>query len=438
MSENNQTQTVRWFRNAAPYIHQHRNKTFVVYFSGAAVASGGFDSLVHDLALLHSLGIRLVLVHGARPQIETRLALEKIEANYSQGLRITDSAALNAVIEAAGRLRVMIEGKLSLSLANTPMSGSKIRVCSGNYITARPLGVRDGVDFQHTGEVRKVDTQAIRQQLDNEQCVLFSPLGYSPTAEVFNLSGEEVAMRTAIALRADKLILLSDDNLSALPDQLDLQKLDEWPKAILSAGLQTHLHYAQNAVEKGVARCHIIDRHIDGGLLLELFTRDGSGTLMSSGGYEGLRSAQINDVGGILELIAPLEEQGVLVRRSREQLELEITQFSVIERDGLIVACAALFPFPEEGMGELACLAVHPDYQGDGRGESILMLIEKKAKSMGLKSLFVLSTNTMHWFQERGYKSSEIKQLPIQRVALYNYQRQSRIFLKHFNGKEHA
>ncbi len=430
MPNNNHIETVSWFRNAAPYIHQHRNKTFVVYFSGAAVASAGFDHLIHDLALLHSLGIRLVLVHGARPQIEARLALEKIEAVYAQGLRVTDTTALSPVVEAAGRLRVIIEGKLSLSLANTPMSGSKLRVCSGNYITARPMGVRDGVDFQHTGMVRRVDVKAIHQQLKNEQCVLFSPLGYSPTGEIFNLSGEEVATRTAIALHADKLILLNDESDFELPSQLNLDKSENWPKDGLPPDIRVHLQCAKNAVQEGVTRCHIIDRHIDGGLLLELFSRDGSGTLVSAGGYDGLRSAQIEDVSGVLELIAPLEAQGMLVRRSREQLELEIDLFSVIERDGLIIACAALFPFPEEGMGELACLAVHSDYQGDGRGESMLKFIEETATSMNLKSLFVLSTHTMHWFQERGYQISEIEQLPIQRAELYNYQRKSRIFLK--------
>jgi len=430
MPKNNDIETVNWFRNAAPYIHQHRNKTFVVYFSGAAVASSGFDHLIHDIALLHSLGIRLVLVHGARPQIEARLALEKIEAVYAQGLRVTDTAALGAVVEAAGRLRVVVEGKLSLSLANTPMSGSKLRVCSGNYITARPLGVRDGVNFQHTGMVRKVDVKAIRQQLDTEQCVLFSPLGYSPTGEIFNLSGEEVATRSAIALQADKLILLSDESNTELPPQLNLNEFDNWPKNDLPPGMQVHLQCAKNAVQGGVTRCHIIDRYIDGGLLLELFSRDGSGTLVSSGAYDGLRPAQIQDVSGILDLIAPLEAQGMLVRRSREQLELEIDLFSVIERDGLIIACAALFPFHEESMGELACLAVHPDYQGDGRGESMLKFIEEMAKSMGLKKLFVLSTHTMHWFQERGYQAGEIEQLPIQRAELYNYQRKSQIFLK--------
>ncbi|RUM94243.1 MAG: amino-acid N-acetyltransferase, partial [Thiothrix sp.] len=430
MPKHNHIETVSWFRNAAPYIHQHRNKTFVVYFSGAAVASAGFEHLIHDLALLHSLGIRLVLVHGARPQIEARLALEKIEAVYAQGLRVTDTDSLGAVVEAAGRLRVIVEGKLSLSLENTPMSGSKLRVCSGNYITARPMGIRDGVDFQHTGMVRKVDIKAIRQQLANEQCVLFSPLGYSPTGEIFNLSGEEVATRTAIALRADKLILLNDEPDFELPSQLDLNKRENWPKGDLPPNIYLHLKYAKDAIKGGVTRCHIIDRHIDGGLLLELFSRDGRGTLVSAGNYDGLRSARIKDINGVLELIAPLEAQGMLVRRSREQLELEINLFSVIERDGLIIACAALFPFTEEAMGELACLAVHPDYQGDGRGESVLKFIEESAISMGLKSLFVLSTHTMHWFQERGYQAGEIEQLPIQRAELYNYQRKSRIFLK--------
>jgi amino-acid N-acetyltransferase len=430
MIQKNQIETVSWFRDAAPYIHQHRNKTFVVYFSGAAVANEGFDHLIHDLALLHSLGIRLVLVHGARPQIEARLALENIEAAYAQGLRITNTAALNPVVEAAGRLRVVIEGKLSLSLANTPMSGSKIRVCSGNYITAQPMGIRNGIDFQHTGLVRKVDVKAIQQQLFNEQCVLFSPLGYSPTGEIFNLSGVEVATHTAIALNADKLILLNDTPNFELPSQLDLNKPNDWPKKPNSAEVEEQLQCAKNAIQGGVTRCHIIDRHIDGGLLLELFSRDGCGTLISTGDYDGLRAAHIDDVGGVLELIAPMEAQGILVKRSREQLELEIKNFSVIERDGLIIACAALFPFPKEAVGELACLAVHSDYQGGGRGESLLKFIEEKSVAIGLKSLFVLSTHTMHWFQERGYQPGEIEQLPIQRAQLYNYQRQSRIFTK--------
>ena len=424
---------VHWFRDAAPYINRHREKTFVVYFSGEAIDSAGFDNLIHDLAILHALGIRLVLIHGARPQIERRIRLEEITPWFAHGLRITDDRSLNPVIEAVGRLRVIIEARLSLSLANTPMSGSRIRVCSGNFITARPLGVRNGIDFHHTGEVRRVQTDAIEAQLASGQCVLLSPLGYSPTGEVFNLSAEDVATRTAIALGADKLILMND---RALPDgfpsqltpaQIDELLLDNPPSGMLAK----HLQNAREAIASGVRRCHVIDHERDGSLLLELFTRDGAGTLVSAEAFEDIRQATINDVGGILELIEPLEREGLLVRRSREQLELEIDHFTVIERDGKIIACAALYPYPEEKAAEIACVAVHPEYRQDRRGERLVEYLEKAARLQRLKYLFVLSTQTMHWFMEQGYRPGSLDDLPLERAALYNYQRQSKIFIKH-------
>ena len=423
---------VHWFRDAAPYINQHRDKTFVVHFSGAAIDSAGFDSLIHDLAILHALGIRLVLVYGARRQIDRRIQLEDIVPRFARGLRITDERSLDAVIEAVGRLRVIIEARLSLSLANTPMSGSRIRVCSGNFISAKPLGVRNGIDYHHTGVVRRVQTDAISGQLAAGQCVLLSPLGYSPTGEVFNLSAEEVATSTAIALGANKLILMNDKPLPAeLPAQLTPAQIDELLLAKQFPGtLSTHLRNACMAIEGGVQRCHIIDHERDGSLLLELFTRDGAGTLISSEAFEDMRQATINDVGGILELIEPLEQQGLLVRRSREQLELEIDHFTVIERDGKIIACVALYPYPEEHAGEIACIAVHPDYRQDRRGERLVEYLEKEARLQRLKYLFVLSTQTMHWFMEQGYKAASLDDLPVERAALYNYQRQSKIFKK--------
>ncbi|MGF1644245.1 MAG: amino-acid N-acetyltransferase [Thiotrichales bacterium] len=423
---------VRWFRDAAPYIHQHRGKTFVVYFSGDAIANGGFDTLIHDLALLHALGIGLVLVHGARPQIESRLALQRIEPHYAEGLRITDAESLDAVIEAVGRVRVSIEAKLTLSLANTPMSGSRIRVASGNFIVARPLGVRNGVDFQHTGEVRRIEVDAIQAQLAARNCVLLSPLGYARTGEVFNLSGEEVATSTAIALRADKLILLNDAHLeSGLATELGLHDLPAMlDDERLAAEFKLHLNNSARAIEAGVPRCHIVDAHSDGAMLMELFTREGSGLLISAGGHEGLRRADSGDVDGILALIRPLEEKGALVHRPREQLEGEIQYFTVIERNGEILACAALFPFAEERIGELACLAVHPEFRREGRGDALLERIEADARGLGLTRLFVLSTQTMHWFQERGYLAGELDALPLQRAKLYNFQRRSKIFIK--------
>ena len=422
-------------RQAAPYIQAHRGATFVISFGGESV-DAQFDQLVHDIALIHTLGIRLVLVHGARPQIEQRLKQRQAEIQYVNGLRVTDDAALAAVKDAVGSLRVEIEAKLSMSLVNTPTAGARIGVATGNFVIARPLGVRDGVDYCHTGEVRRLDAEGIHQQLDAGRVVLLSPLGYSPTGEVFNLSAEEVATAAAVALQAEKLILLVDDaglrdGRRRLLRQLSLLEAEQLLRSRrrLSDDWIRHLGNAVESCRRGVKRTHLIDRRADGGLLTELFTRDGIGTLISAESYEGLRAASIDDVGGILQLIAPLEAEGVLVKRSRELLEMEIDHFLVVKRDGMIVACAALYPYPG-GVAELACLAVHPDYRSQGRGDSLLEAVEQRARHKGVKRLFVLTTRTAHWFQERGFRKMDLTDLPVERQTLYNYQRKSKVFIK--------
>ncbi len=427
---------VTGFRLSAPYIHAHRGRTFVIAFSGEAITDAASAGLIHDFALLHSLGIRLVLVHGARPQIEKRLKERGAEIRYANGLRITDDAALGCVKEAVGTVRVDLEAMLSMGVANTPMSGARIRVASGNFVTAKPVGVRDGIDYCHTGEVRRIDGAAIRQQLEDQRIVLLSPLGYSPTGEVFNLSAEDVAMHAAIELRADKLILLIDGPGLAKGRkplrQLSPNDADRLltGKRALPEDTARHLASASQAAKRGVRRAHLVSRNTDGALLQELFTRDGVGTLITTEAYEGLRQASIDDVGGILGLIEPLEAEGVLVRRSRELLEMEIGQFLIAERDGMITGCAALYPYPDEAVGELACLAVHPDYRDQGRGDSLLSALERKARDSGIRRLFVLTTRTAHWFRERGFEPGAVDDLPVKRRSLYNYQRKSKVFIK--------
>ncbi len=430
-------QFIDGFRHSAPYIHAHRGRTFVLVFGGEAVADEGFPGLVHDIALLHSLGIQLVLVHGARPQIEDKLKAANIRMEYANGLRVTDDAALQCVKEAAGTVRVEIEALLSMGLANTPMSGARIGVSSGNFVTAKPLGVRDGIDYCHTGEVRRVDVNAIRQHLAERRIVLLSPLGYSPTGEVFNLSAEEVAAHAAIELQADKLILMTEgsslrDSRRRLITQLGVQEAETLlgSRRKLEETARRQLQHAIRACRQQVRRVHLLDRHIDGVLLLELFTRDGHGTLITADAYEGMREATIDDVGGILELIKPLEEQGVLVRRSRELLEMEIRHFLVIERDGTIIACAALYPGDRQAGAELACLAVHEDYRNEGRGDALLEAIEQRARAAGIHTLVVLTTRTAHWFRERGFLPGDTSRLPASKKALYNYQRNSKVFYK--------
>lgn len=431
---------VHWFRSASPYIHAHRGQTVVVCMGGESVIEASFHNLVHDLALLSGLGLRLVVVFGVRPQIEERLNRLGVQLRYAHGLRITDDAALACVKEAAGAVRVEIEAQFSLGLANSPMAGARVRVASGNFVTARPLGVIDGVDYLHTGQVRRVDGTAIQARLDAGDIVLIPPIGYSPTGEVFNLGMHGVAAAVASEIRAGKLVFLIDghgvmDETGELIRELTqteaLQRLAasrEDPRFEVLPALQ----HAVQACRNGVRRVHLINRRTDGGLLLELFSRDGVGTLISATPFDRMRQATIDDVGGILELIAPLEQEGVLVRRSREKLEMEIAQFTVLERDGAVIACAALYPYPAEKVAELACLAVHPDYRRHGYGEALFDSLERQCRQRGLERLFVLTTQTAHWFLERGFEASCLEDLPVSRQGLYNYQRNSKVFVKPF------
>ena len=425
-----------WFRNASPYIAAHRGCTFVLAFGGEATAETAFPGLIHDIALLARLGIRLVVIHGARPQIDARLQAEGLESTYHAGLRVTSTAALPLVCEATGRVRQEIEAMLSAGLPNTPMAGAGIRVVGGNFVTARPWGVHDGVDYQHTGLVRRVDTAGAAAALDQGNIILQSSLGVSPTGEIFNLHAEDVATRMAVALHADKLLFLMDHEGVRAADgtlirELDPQAAEAWLAADGRDDIEAarHLNSAVTAVRRGVRRAHLIARS-DGALLAELFTRDGAGTMLTAEVYEGQRTARIDDISGILELIEPLESEGTLVRRSREQLELEADHFMVIERDGAIIACAALYPLPDGISGEIACVAVHPEYRNTGRGRQLLDAVEQRARARGLQHLFLLSTQTMHWFRERGFEPGDVADLPAERQALYNWQRNSKVFVK--------
>ncbi|MGN8259940.1 amino-acid N-acetyltransferase [Pseudomonas sp. SMSB3] len=426
---------VNWLRHASPYINAHRDCTFVVMLPGDGVEHPNFGNIVHDLVLLHSLGVRLVLVHGSRPQIESRLAERGLTPHYHRGMRITDAATLDCVIDAVGALRLAIEARLSMDIAASPMQGSRLRVASGNLVTARPIGVLEGVDYHHTGEVRRVDRKGISRLLDERSIVLLSPLGYSPTGEIFNLACEDVATRAAIELSADKLLLFGAepgllDESGKLVRELRPQQIPPHLARLGSDYQGELLDAAAQACKGGVARSHIVSYAENGALLTELFTREGGGTLVSQEQFEVVREATIEDVGGLLDLISPLEEQGILVRRSREVLEREIEQFSVVEREGMIIACAALYPIADSQAGELACLAVNPEYRHGGRGDELLERIEERARQLGINTLFVLTTRTAHWFRERGFAPSGVERLPAARASLYNYQRNSKIFEK--------
>lgn len=426
---------VKWFRNAAPYINAHRGKTVVLMFGGEAVLHPNFANIIHDISLLRSLGVKLVVVHGARPQIEERMLQRNIDQIIENNLRVTNADTLGAVKDATGSLRLHIEALLTTGLANSPMHGSQIRVSTGNFVIAKPMGVRDGIDYKYTGTVRRIDSDGINMQLDYGSIVLLSPIGYSPTGEVFNLALEDVAAQTAIALNADKLITLTNDEglldesgklikscsvrrVKTLLDEKDCHVRQLLLRAIIQSG------------ENGVERCHCVSYQSDTALLQELFTRDGSGTLIAKDHKEQLSIATIDDVAGILELLAPLEAEGVLVKRSRELLEVEIDQFVVLKKEDVTIACAALYPYSDAKMGEVACVAIHPDYRKGNRGGRLITALENEAKQQQLDSIFVLTTVSGHWFQEQGFVEQPMGKLPEGKQKMYNFQRKSKVFVK--------
>jgi amino-acid N-acetyltransferase len=434
---------VPWFRSVAPYIHAYHGKTFVVAVAGEAIAAGKLNTLAQDLAILHAMGIRLVLVHGFRPQVNEQLKAKGHSSRFSHGLRITDEVALDCAQEAAGQLRFEIEAAFSQGLPNTPMANATVRVVSGNLLTARPVGIIDGVDFGHSGVVRKVDAVAIRRAIDGGAMVLLSPFGYSPTGEAFNLTMEDVATSTAIALQADKLLFLTeiwglrenpDDPDSAIDTEIALadakRLLSGRPNPTQPTDSAYYLQHCVKACEGGVERSHMLPFNVDGAILQEVFTHDGIGTMVVDEKLESLREASADDVGGILALIEPFERDGSLVKRSRTEIERDIANYTVIEHDGIIFGCAALYPYPDVRTAEMAALTVSPQVQGEGDGERILKRIEQRAKTMGLDSIFVLTTRTMHWFLKRGFVQVDPDWLPDARKRKYSWDRRSQVLVK--------
>ncbi len=437
---------VPWFRSVAPYIHKFRNQTFVVGIAGEAIAAGKLPHLAQDLAMIQSMGVKIVLVHGFRPQVNEQLKAKGHPPKYAHGIRITDEVALDCAQEAAGQLRYEIEAAFSQGLPNTPMAGATIRVISGNFITARPVGIVDGIDFQHSGLVRKVDTGGITRVLDMGAMLLLSPFGFSPTGEAFNLTMEEVATSVASALQADKLIFLtevpgirmhpgepeSEDNPidTELPLAVAEKLLVDLPTANLPTDTAFYLQHCVTACKSGVERSHIIPFAVDGAILLEVYVHDGIGTMVVDEKLESLREALVDDVGGILQLIEPFEKDGTLVKRSRTEIERDADLYTVVEHDGVIFACAALYPYPEAHTGEMAALTVSPQVQGQGDGEKVLKRIEQRARAAGLQSIFVLTTRTMHWFIKRGFVQVDPEWLPEARKRKYNWDRKSQVLVK--------
>uniref|UniRef100_A0ACD5UK67 Uncharacterized protein n=1 Tax=Avena sativa TaxID=4498 RepID=A0ACD5UK67_AVESA len=507
---------VGFFREAWPYIRGHRGSTFVVVISSEVVSGPHLDGILQDISLLHGLGVNFVLVPGTHVQIDKLLSERGRKAKYVGQYRVTDSDSLEAAMEAAGRIRLTIEAKLSpgppmLNLRRHGVIGHSHglvdNVASGNFLGAKRRGVVNGVDYGFTGEVKKIDVLRIKERLNSDSIVVVSNMGYSSSGEVLNCNTYEVATACALAIEADKLICVVDgqifDEHGRVIHFMSLEEADmlirkraklsdiaaNYVKVVdeedhepslngrghlngyapsfqnglgfnngngiysgeqgfaiggeerlsRSNGYLSELAAAAYVCHGGVQRVHIIDGTVDGSLLLELFTRDGAGTMIARDVYEGTRMATEEDLHGIRKLIHPLEESGVLVRRTDKELLEALYSFYVVERDGSIIACAALFPFPEDQSGEVAAIAVSEECRGRGLGDKLLDYVEKEALSRGLRNLFLLTTRTADWFVRRGFSECSIESIPEQRRKRINLARGSKYYIKQLQlQKKHA
>ncbi len=410
---NSNTAFVRAFRESAPYINTYKQETFVILLSAEALASQYIHAIVHDIALLESLGTQLILCLESLNQDNTHAS-------------VIDNDALTAIKSQSGQNRTLLEALFSSALPNTPMQGANIQVISGNFITAKPLGIIDGIDHCYAGAVRRVNVANLKSLLTQQQIVLLPDLGYSSTGECFHVPYGDVGIATAAALGASKLIIYTNETLlKVLPNAMTLEEAEK--ASAQQASLP--LDIAVSACGQGIRRVQLINHEEDGALLTELFTRDGSGSLISQAPFEFIQPATIDDVIGIMSLLTPLEQEGVLVKRDPERLEQEIHHFRVMKRDTSIIALAALYPF-DDNTAELACVVTHPDYRGKHRAKAILAYIEAQAKQADIHTLFVLTTQSAHFFIDNGFVESQISELPQEKKSLYNYQRKSKVFKK--------
>lgn len=434
---------VNTFRMSSPYINAHHGLIFVIHIPGELINEPLFASVMEDIALMRVVGVKLVLVLGPQALVSQRLQEEGIEYRFINGTRVTDSRILKIVKELAGSMRFEVECALAKGVTNMP-SKSRISVVSGNFFSAQPVGIIDGDDFGYTGKVRRIDVESINKRLSDGDIILLSNIGSSPSGQQFNCKAEDVAADCAAALQAEKLIFMGAGetlydrrNDRTIPN-LSLKTAAKFLRLRareLPGDFYKSIQCSIYALERGVRRAHILNRYMNGVLLMEVFHRDGVGLMISRDLYEGFRPAQLKDVNGVKEIIRPLEERGILKPRPRTTLERDIQNFVVIERDGMIIACLSLIIMDDDPTwAELGCVAVHQDYRKLGKGDAMLGFTERMAYDKGVRNLFVLSTQSFDWFHERGFREVTVHDLPRSKQALYDKSRRSKIFHKILHG----
>ena len=465
------------FRSMAPYIATHRGKTVVIHVPGEAIDGqcANFPALVQDIILMHTLGIKIVLVAGCRPQINERMikaGRNPVSMLDDHLMRRTDAFTLRCVREASSYARVYLESQVGRGLVDASYSTGFVQVSSGNFVTARPYD-NDTEDFGYAGKVDKINIRRINQLLECNDVVLIGCLGYTTTGEVYNCSSEEVALQSAVQLGAHKLIYLYDGHelrdrntggiVHSIPFSAGHKFLTEFRKKRAGEAerhekdrdreaedkelrketeLLMYMQLAVDACAQGVPRSHLIQRQEDGSLLLELFTRDGGGLMISRDLYDGIRPARPVDTDTLIRLITPLVDKGILVRRSRETIDNAIAagEFTVVERDGTVIACATLTQYPDDDpsvkttWAEIGCIAVHPSSRNLGKGNALVGFLLRRANNLGCSNVFALTTQTAHWFIERGFHQATLDDIPKAKRDMVDRSRNSRVYVMRLQG----
>lgn len=427
------TNFISAFREAAPYIHYLNGKTIVLSVGSHIVRSENFPRLARDIALLNSLGMKIVIIHGVRGFLEDN----GMDGDYVRDYRVTTHEAMEEIKRSCGSLRLDIEAALGMCFLNTPANTAKLSIAGGNFISAQPLGVLDGVDMQRTGQVRKIDSEQIKRCLANNQIVLISPVGHSLAGVSYNLTLPETSAAVASALNAEKLVFLCradgilDEQGAVIPDLSIKDALQYCQKNPQHEDIMRSFQAAQTALKNGVSRVQMINGFENGALLKELFTRTGCGTALANNSLTQIRPAEMRDIPDIMRLIDPLVQRGNLLPRTKDEIEKHLAEFAVAEHDRLVYGCAALKSFADDQAGEIYCLAVSEKGRGMGYGDLLLEYIENISVKQGITQLFALTTRTADWFVERGFCESHLDNLPtIRRKQYIENKRNSKIFVK--------
>jgi len=417
-------------RGILQYIPQFRERTFVISVDGAIVTDENFGNILMDIAVLRSLNIRVVIAHGASAQIRGLANEQGVEPSNLDGSGITDEATLKLALTAANRLtHEMLEG----------LSANDLRAACTNAVIAHPLGILHGVDHQFTGKVERIDVEMCQKLLDNGIIPVLPPLGFDGDGKTYRVNSDNIAVAVAEALKAAKLVFITTQEGILVKDHVIRQMLVSDLESVLAlqmddvhpAMVSKAIHAVQ-ACKAGVPRVHVINGNVEEGLLAEVFTNEGVGTLIYANEFQQIRRALKKDVRSILNLIKSSVATEELVKRTRASIEKQLADYYIFEIDKNTVACVALHSYPDQHKGELACLYVSPAHENQGIGRKLIQFTENKARELGFEELIALSTQTFTYFQSKGgFAEGTSEDLPPGKREKYEQsERNSKVLVK--------